>query len=36
MELYQAHPIHQDVLAHMREVMETAAAVDFESQRSTP
>lgn len=30
MELYQAHPIHQDVLAHMREVMETAAAVDFE------
>jgi diamine N-acetyltransferase len=35
MELYQAHPIHQDVLAHMREVMETAAAVDFENQRST-
>lgn len=31
MELYQAHPIHQGVLAHMREVMETAAAVDFES-----
>lgn len=30
MELYQAHPIHQGVLAHMREVMETAAAVDFE------
>lgn len=36
MELYQSHPIHQGVLAHMREVMETAVAVDFESQRSTP
>jgi diamine N-acetyltransferase len=36
MELYQAHPIHQGVLAHMREVMETAVAVDFESPRSTP
>ncbi len=32
MELYQAHPIHQDVLAHMREVMESAAAVDFEAE----
>ena len=31
MELYQVHPIHQGVLAHMREVMETAVAVDFES-----
>jgi diamine N-acetyltransferase len=31
MELYQAHPIHQDVLAHMRAVMESAAAVDFYS-----
>ncbi len=31
MELYQVHPVHQDVLAHMREVTETAAAVDFES-----
>jgi hypothetical protein len=30
MELYQVHPIHQDVLAHMREVMTAAAAVDFE------
>lgn len=30
MELYQAHPIHQGVLAHMREVMEGAVAVDFE------
>ncbi len=30
MELYQVHPIHQDVLAHMRAVMETAVAVDFE------
>lgn len=32
MELYQVHPIHQGVLAHMREVMEGAAAVDFESK----
>ncbi|MFZ2359066.1 MAG: GNAT family N-acetyltransferase [Anaerolineae bacterium] len=31
MELYQVHPIHQGVLAHMREVMEAAVAVDFES-----
>lgn len=31
MELYQVHPIHQGVLAHMREVMESAAAVDFET-----
>jgi hypothetical protein len=31
MELYQAHPIHQGVLAHMREVMEGAVAVDFET-----
>lgn len=31
MELYQVHPIHQDVLAHMRAVMESAAAVDFET-----
>jgi diamine N-acetyltransferase len=30
MELYQVHPIHQGVLAHMREVMESAVAVDFE------
>lgn len=30
MELYQVHPIHQGVLAHMREVMEMAVAVDFE------
>jgi diamine N-acetyltransferase len=30
MEMYQVHPIHQGVLAHMREVMETAVAVDFE------
>jgi len=31
MELYQVHPIHQGVLAHMREVMEGAVAVDFET-----
>jgi diamine N-acetyltransferase len=31
MELYQVHPIHQGVLAHMREVMEAAVAVDFET-----
>jgi len=31
MELYQVHPVHQAVLAHMREVMESAVAVDFES-----
>lgn len=32
MELYQVHPIHQGVLAHMRAVMETAVAVDFETE----
>ncbi|HSN75569.1 MAG TPA: GNAT family N-acetyltransferase, partial [Anaerolineae bacterium] len=31
MELYQVHPIHQGVLAHMREVMDGAVAVDFDS-----
>ncbi|MEI2692885.1 MAG: GNAT family N-acetyltransferase [Anaerolineae bacterium] len=30
MELYQVHPIHQEVLAHMRAVMEASVAVDFE------
>jgi diamine N-acetyltransferase len=30
MHLYQDHPIHQGVLAHMREVMEASVAVDFE------
>lgn len=30
MEIYQVHPIHQGVLAHMREVMEAAVAVDYE------
>lgn len=29
MEAYQVHPFHQGVLAHMREVMESAVAVDF-------
>jgi diamine N-acetyltransferase len=29
LELYQAHPIHQDVLGHIQSVMESAAAVDF-------
>jgi diamine N-acetyltransferase len=33
MELYQAHPIHQDVLAHILKVMESAAAVDFENDQ---
>lgn len=32
MALYQAHPIHQGVLAHMREVMEASVAVDFEGR----
>jgi heme-degrading monooxygenase HmoA len=31
MEKYQVHPFHQGVLAHMRTVMESAVAVDFES-----
>lgn len=30
MRAYQAHPIHQGVLAHINTVMESAAAVDFE------
>lgn len=32
MRSYQAHPYHQEVvLRHLNEVMESAAAVDFES-----
>jgi hypothetical protein len=30
MELYQVHPIHQEVLAHMRAVLEVSAVVDYE------
>lgn len=29
MEAYQVHPVHQDVLAYMRTVMETSIAVDY-------
>jgi diamine N-acetyltransferase len=32
MQAYQAHPIHQGVLAHMNAVMESAVAVDFEQE----
>jgi diamine N-acetyltransferase len=32
MEAYQVHPVHQGVLAHMREVMESAVAVDYETE----
>lgn len=35
METYQVHPIHQGVLAHMREAMAAAVAVDFESNPSS-
>lgn len=34
MEAYQVHPVHQDVLTHMREVTETSVAVDY-SQSET-
>lgn len=30
MELYQVHPIHQEVLTHMRAVLDVSAAVDYE------
>lgn len=29
-ETYQAHPIHQEVLAHMKRVISRAVAVDYE------
>jgi hypothetical protein len=29
MEAYQVHPFHQDVLAYMKRVTETAVAVDY-------
>lgn len=32
MEAYQSHPFHQEVLAHMRTVVEGAVAVDYESR----
>lgn len=32
MEAYQVHPAHQEVLAYMRTVIASAAAVDYESQ----
>lgn len=28
---YAAHPVHQEVLAHMRQVVERSVKVDFES-----
>jgi diamine N-acetyltransferase len=33
MAAYQVHPFHQDVLAYMRTVTETAVAIDYESDR---
>lgn len=30
LEVYRKHPVHQPVLAHMAEVTETAAVVDYE------
>jgi diamine N-acetyltransferase len=32
MEAYQVHPFHQEVLAYMKRVMETAVALDYESE----
>lgn len=32
LKAYQAHPIHQSVLAYLNTVLESAAAVDFESR----
>ena len=32
MEAYQVHPFHQEVLAYMKNVMETAVAIDYESE----
>ena len=29
-ETYRSHPVHQPVLAHMAEVVESAAVVDYE------
>lgn len=34
METYQVHPIHQQVLAHMRETADASVAVDFEASPS--
>ncbi len=31
LDAYRTHPVHQDVLQHMSEVVETAAAVDYET-----
>lgn len=31
MEAYQTHPFHQDVLAYMKTVIETAVSIDYES-----
>jgi hypothetical protein len=31
MEAYQVHPFHQEVMAYMKNVMETAVAIDYES-----
>lgn len=36
MNAYQAHPFHQEVLAYMNTVMETAVAVDYESEKENP
>lgn len=30
MRIYQGHPVHQEVLKHMRGIMDSAATVDYE------
>ncbi|GIQ68143.1 Dabb family protein [Xylanibacillus composti] len=32
MQAYQVHPVHQEIIAFMREQTESSAAVDYESE----
>jgi quinol monooxygenase YgiN len=36
MQRYQAHPAHQKVIAHLREICEDIRAVDFETEYRAP